>query len=321
MDKGKQVEKEYEMFNYVMKSDSDDEEAVKFIKLAYESEALVEYQREKIPRIYIHRDRGGAAERLWNDYFSETPTCPPKKIKRRFRMRCQLFMRIVGDITQITSAIRQLAYGAAPYSLDEYLQMSETSSFTCLENFCHCVIDLYGREYLRDPNATDIARLYSVHEEKHSFRGMLGSIDCMHWQWENCPNAWKGQYTRGDRKGPTVMLEAVASHDMWIWHAFFGMAGSNNDINVLNNSSLFYSLKNGSAPPASFYVNGHQYTKGYYLADGIYPDWATLIKGYSQPTDEKRVKFKRFQESARKDVERTFGVLQGRFAILKCPAR
>jgi hypothetical protein len=32
------------------------------------------------------------------------------------------------------------------------------------------------------------------------------------------------------------MLEAVASLDLWIWHAFFGVAGSNNDINVLDQS-------------------------------------------------------------------------------------
>ena len=35
------------------------------------------------------------------------------------------------------------------------------------------------------------------------------------------------------------MLEAVASADIWIWHAFFGVAGSNNDINVLKQSPLF----------------------------------------------------------------------------------
>ncbi|XP_071697509.1 uncharacterized protein [Rutidosis leptorrhynchoides] len=138
---------------------------------------------------------------------------------------------------------------------------------------------------------------------------------------EKLPNAWKGQYTRGSQQGPTVMLEVVASHDMWIWHAFFGMAGSNEDSNVLNNSSIFDALKNVSVPLASFYVDGHHYTKGYYLGEGIYPDWATLIKGYSQSMDEKRAKFKRFQESARKGVERTFGVLQGRFDILKSPTR
>ncbi|XP_071688384.1 uncharacterized protein [Rutidosis leptorrhynchoides] len=97
--------------------------------------------------------------------------------------------------------------------------------------------------------------------------------------------------------------------------------GSNNDINVLNRSPLFDSLKNGSAPPSPFIVNGHDYTHGYYLADGTYPDWATLIKAYQSPTDEPSTKFTRFQESARKDVERTFGVLQGRFSILRVARR
>ncbi|XP_071699093.1 uncharacterized protein [Rutidosis leptorrhynchoides] len=99
------------------------------------------------------------------------------------------------------------------------------------------------------------------------------------------------------------------------------ISGSNNDINVLNRSPLFDSIRNGSAPPSPFTVNGHNYTHGYYLADDIYPDWATLIKAYQSPTDEPCAKFTRFQESARKDVERTFGVLQGRFNILRVPGR
>ncbi|XP_071699980.1 uncharacterized protein [Rutidosis leptorrhynchoides] len=70
--------------------------------------------------------------------------------------------------------------------------------------------------FLRIAQATDVARLYSAHEEKHGFRGMLGSINCMHWEWKNCPVAHKGQYTRGDHKKPTIMLEAVASYDLWI---------------------------------------------------------------------------------------------------------
>ncbi|XP_071729438.1 uncharacterized protein [Rutidosis leptorrhynchoides] len=68
-------------------------------------------------------------------------------------------------------------------------------------------------------------------------------------------------------------------------------------------------------------VNGHHYDRGYYLGDGIYPDWAMLVKAPHAPTDEPRKKFKRFQESARKDIERAFGVLHGRFAMLKTLAR
>ncbi|XP_071699979.1 uncharacterized protein [Rutidosis leptorrhynchoides] len=41
----------------------------------------------------------------------------------------------------------------------------------------------------------------------------------------------------------------------------------------------------------------------------------------SCPTDDLGIKFTRFQASARKDIERAFGVLQGRFHILSLPSR
>ena len=49
---------------------------------------------------------------------------------------------------------------------------------------------------------------------------------------ENCPVALQGQY-KGHMKKATMVLEAVASFDLYIWHAFFGVPGSLNDINVL----------------------------------------------------------------------------------------
>ena len=59
---------------------------------------------------------------------------------------------------------------------------------------------------------------------------------------------WKGQFTRGDHGASTIMLEAVASQDFWIWHAFFGVAVSNNDINILNQSPLFNNILQRYAP-------------------------------------------------------------------------
>nr|GEX36979.1 hypothetical protein [Tanacetum cinerariifolium] len=84
--------------------------------------------------------------------------------------------------------------------------------------------------------------------------------------------SWQGQYGRGDKKYPTIMLEAVASQDLWIWHAFYGIAGANNDINVLDNSPLFDDLFDDLAPVVPYVVNGVEYRNGYYLADGIYPE-------------------------------------------------
>ena len=139
----------------------------------------------------------------------------------------------------------------------------------------------------------------------------------MHWQWERCPNAWKGQFTRGDQKVPTLILEAVASHDLWIWHAFFGVAGSNNDINVLNQSTVFINELKGQAPRVQYMVNGNQHNIGYFLADGIYPEWAVFVKSIRLPIPDKEKLYAQEQEGARKDIERAFGVLQRRFCILK----
>ncbi|GJS56683.1 ALP1-like protein [Tanacetum coccineum] len=114
------------------------------------------------------------------------------------------------------------------------------------------------------------------------------------------------------------MLEAVALHDLWIWHAFFKVAGANNNINVLDNSLLFDDLLDDKAPVAPYVVNGE---KGYYLANGIYPQWATFVKSFTVANDAKHSYFKKRQESARKDVERAFGVLQRRWGIMQQPAR
>jgi len=72
---------------------------------------------------------------------------------------------------------------------------------------------------------------------------------------------------------------------------------------------------------ASFYANGNNYKFGYYLTDGIYPEYSTFVKSFTDPIDEKRKYFKKKQESARKDIERAFGVLKKRWKVLSFPSR
>ncbi|XP_073130843.1 uncharacterized protein [Henckelia pumila] len=171
--------------------------------------------------------------------------------------------------------------------------MGERTALNCLIIFCQCVIDVFGARYLKRPNEADTQRLLQMHEEKHDFPGMLGIHDCMHWEWGNCPVAWKGQYTRWSRS----------------------------DINVLNESPLFNVVLQGNASNVHFTVNETSYTKGYYLTDGIYPEWAAFVKSFTCPEDPNKKKFKERQESARKDIERAFGVLQACWAIVRGPAR
>jgi hypothetical protein len=135
-------------------------------------------------------------------------------------------------VQKITVVLRILAYGGSADLLDEYFRMGKTTILESMDHFTRTVVDLYGQSYLRAPNAEDIATLLQKAEER-GFPGMIGSIDCMHWDWEKCPTSWHGQY-RGHHKKPTIVLKAVASYDLRIWHIFFGMPRSCNDINVLH---------------------------------------------------------------------------------------
>uniref|UniRef100_A0A0D3D8C4 Nuclease HARBI1 n=1 Tax=Brassica oleracea var. oleracea TaxID=109376 RepID=A0A0D3D8C4_BRAOL len=213
----------------------------------------------------------------------------------------------LSPLQKSTTAIRVLAYGNAANGADEYLRLGASTTLSCLENFVDGIISLFGEEYLRRPTPADLQRLLDI-GEYCGFPGMIGSIDCMHWEWKNCPPAWKEQYSRGSGK-PTIVLEVVALYDLWIWHAFFGPPGTLNDIKVLDRSPVFDDIIQRQAPQVTYYVNGREYRMAYYITDGIYPKWSTFIQSISLPQSPQVVLFAQQQETVRKDVERAFGVL------------
>ncbi|XP_071741572.1 uncharacterized protein [Rutidosis leptorrhynchoides] len=171
----------------------------------------------RAPRRYLYRDREGRAKALWNDYFSDTCTFPEDYFLRRYRMRKPLFLHICQGILnfsqtpipeyftyfhqrrdacgllgfnivhKVTSVIRQLAYVASAYLFYEYLHMGEQTSYDYLNKFCKWIFHLYATEYLRKSTAQDVQHLTAKHAQIHGLPGMLGSTDCMHWRWRNCP--------------------------------------------------------------------------------------------------------------------------------------
>ncbi|XP_075640517.1 uncharacterized protein LOC142612290 [Castanea sativa] len=120
----------------------------------------------------------------------------------------------LSSLQKMTAALRMLAYGVAADFTNEYVRIGESTAIESLKKFVEAIVDIYSTEYLRSPNSNDIARLLRV-SESCGFLGMLGSIDCMHWKWKNCPSGWKSKYI-GQSREPTIILEAVASYDLWI---------------------------------------------------------------------------------------------------------
>ncbi|XP_021758406.1 uncharacterized protein LOC110723364 [Chenopodium quinoa] len=172
-----------------------------------------------------------------------------------------------------------LAYGLAADVVDEYVRISQSTARVALQRFCAGIIDQFRTEYLRNPTTDDLARILHQNELR-GFLGMIGRI-----------------YGYGI---PSLVFPDLVNY-----------------LNVLYRSRVFDEVLHGRAPPVNFTVNDHEYNMAYYLADDIYPKWATFIQGITHPQLQKDKMFADHQAAARKDVEKAFGVLQARFAIIR----
>ncbi|XP_050290510.1 uncharacterized protein LOC126728769 [Quercus robur] len=187
----------------------------------------------------------------------------------------------------MTAALRILAYGVAADFMDEYVRIAETTAITSLKKFVAAVVAIFSEEYLRSPNNEDIARLLA-HGQNRGFQAC----------WE-------------------VLIACIGNGKIVQLHG----KGCIVVIFVSQRSHVFSELAQGRAPAVNYSINDDDYTMGYYLADGIYPQWSTFVKTIPRPLLAKRKLFAKAQEAYRKDVERAFGVLQARFAIVRGPAR
>lgn len=72
-----------------------------------------------------------------------------------------------------------LTYGISTDATDEDIKIGESTAIESLKRFCRAIIEVFGQQYLRSPNASDVARLLYIGQYR-GFPGMLGSINYMH---------------------------------------------------------------------------------------------------------------------------------------------
>ena len=245
----------------------------------------------------IERDHSAGHARLMADYFAPIPIYPAHKFRRRYRMSRRVFDRLLhGAIARdryfvqkpdatgkmglspyqkVTAALRMYCYGTAADSVDEYVRIGESTVQESANWLANTIIQEFGGEYLRQPTEADIAHHTQINSRR-GFPGMFGSLDCTHWSWKNCPTAWRGMFK--DRSGTaSIVMDAVATSNLWVWHSYIGTAGSNNDINIVDRSPLIVNWLQGHAPAHRFTVNVHEYEMCYLLCDGIYPRWSMFV--------------------------------------------
>lgn len=94
---------------------------------------------------------------------------------------------------KITACLCYLAYGCLVDSPDEVSYIGKNYPQYSLNFFCVANERLFGDTYLGMLNDANITRIL-VEFERRGWSGCLGSLDCMQWEWKNCPSQWRGQY-------------------------------------------------------------------------------------------------------------------------------
>jgi Plant transposon protein len=229
-------------------------------------------------------------------------------------------------LVKLVACFRYLAYGDAYDQEDENLDLSGSALRNIAQQFTKLIVKEFGPMYLnRYPTVQERKNISSIMASR-GFPGCLASWDCKHFNWKNCPMRLAGQY-KGHSEGgkKTIILEAIADHRKYFWAVNFGDAGSLNDLNVLDKSSIIGAMLSGELriDIEPYTINGNDRDWMYYLVDGIYPEWAIFVSTCSTDAtrDPKKKKFATVQERVRKDVECAFRILVQRYHILQRPLR
>ena len=117
-------------------------------------------------------------------------------------------------LQKVFGSFYMIAYNVLADSMDEVVRIAQSTMLESFHHFVRAVVGVFGKQDLRPHTIDNTARLVAMNT-KRGQPGMLGCIDFMHWRWKNCPTTWKGQYS-GHVDGPMMILEVVASEDLWI---------------------------------------------------------------------------------------------------------
>ena len=187
---------------------------------------------------------------------------------------------------KITAVLRMLSLGVCVNAMDDYCRTRESTAMECMKWFHVAVRAKFGDHHMRQPTRADFEKHLSINAQR-GFPGMFVSLDCMYYQCKNCPVAWQCEF--GDRDGNnSIILEAIADQSLHIWHMFFEISGSNNDVNVLDRSPLIHNMLTSEASDMTFEVNDEEYKRYHLLADDIYLLWSCFIQSIHMSGDEKR---------------------------------
>jgi len=279
---------------------------------------------------------------LRHDGLKDEYSYQSRKFRRRFRLPHQVFERLTQDCKEkeifkvsgsripvelkVLACLRILGRDACCDDIEEMSEIAESTVNAVFKQFVTgCVAKLF-ESYVNVPVDDELQTIKETYA-RLGFPGCVGSMDCTHVPWAMCPVSLTHQCT-GKEGYPTLAFQVMVDHSRKIHHVSKVFWGATSDKNItLNDTFPVDLLSRELYKSETFYTfncdNGQrtQWSGAYILVDGGYQHVAVFIDPIHDRFGMKEVLFSEWLESARKDVECTFGVFKARWRFFRNPIR
>ena len=295
---------------------------------------------------------------IWYTRYVVNPqlTCP--KFHRKFRLRFRLpyasFVQLlelvkVHDLFQrwmscdavhkksspielmALGALRILGRGWTCDDLEEATGISEETH----RQFFHIFIK-FGREdlferFVVQPINMEQAEQHMEEYRQAGFHGAIGSTDATHVISERIEHSISNIHRGAKLPGTARTYNLTCNHRRRILSTTTGHPSRWNDKTLVRFDAFVHGIWKGNilddvefellARDENGDVCSCKYRGVWLLVDNGYLAWSTTMPPFKRSLDYKEIRWSEWLESMRKDVECTFGILKGRWRILKTGVR
>ena len=275
-----------------------------------------------------------------------------KKFRLRFRMAYESYLKHLKEVKesplfkqwrvssvdaagQNSSPIELLLLGTLRYlgrgwTLDD-VEEATTISQETHRRFLHVYI-YWGSTFLYNKFVSMPSTAAEIADSSSEFfiaglAGCIGSSDATHVGMLRCQYRLRQHHNSFKLPMPTRTYNITTNHRRRILSSTRGHPGRWNDKTLVLYDQLATDLRDGRRYGNLEFtlleraedggVNSVKYTGAWLIVDNGYLAWPTHVPPFKTHAAYKELRFSKWVESMRKDVECTFGIMKGRFRILK----
>jgi hypothetical protein len=223
---------------------------------------------------------------------------------------------------KVLAVLRRLGRGGPFDDCWDGSGMHEETARIFFHDFCEKFTATLFHVYVKPPTTPDEVKKVTTMYKLLGFPGAIGSIDCVHVQWDKCPVSLRS-ICKGKEGYPSLVYQACVDHTKKILAVTSSHYGSRNDKTIVKYDEHVMKVKDGelySSEKFHLYNSEGELEEHeglYFICDGGYHKWRCLQCPMKHTSDLASAHFSTCLESVRKDVECVFGILKKRFRILK----